>query len=197
MAVADIMNALRRVDLNALYNTFLGFSPRQQTVVLAGGGLTILLILILPISIAAGKLGSLESQIVETQDQIDTVIHDIQGYKDVQERLQAIEQQFRQQTGESLLTLIQGIASQMNLSAERPAERGRESYEYYEEEMVSFHLKAVPLEQLVKFLHAVESARQRIVRIKEIIIAPVYGNRQLLNAELNEVAAYRLVAEEK
>jgi hypothetical protein len=197
MALADILNSVRHIDLEGLYNTFLGLHPRQQTIALVGCGVGLLLILVLPISIAAGKLGGLEEDIAKTQAQIDTAVEKIQQYAKRKKELDRLEQQFTSQSGDSPLTVIQRIASDMGIKAERPAEKGKEPLEFYEEEKVSFHLRGVDLEQVVNFLHKLETSTQRIMRAREVIIAPEYGNRSELKAELKEVAAYRLVAEGK
>lgn len=195
MALQDTMSAIRRLDVDALYNSFLGLPPRHQTITLAVGAVVLLLLLILPISLASGRLGTLEGEIAEAQQQIETVVTQIQQYRAARNRLTTIEQRFKQQATDSLLTVIQRLAGEAGVTVDNPAERGRESFDIYEEEMARFHLKSVPLDQLVTFLHQLESSTQRIIRVKELIITPVYGNRQLLNAEFKEIAAYRLVGE--
>lgn len=195
MAIRDTIAAMRRFDLDALYNSFLGLPPRHQTIAMAVSGVTLLLLLILPISLASGRLGTLEAEIAEAQQQIETAVTQIQQYRAARSRQTAIEQRFKQQATDSLLTVIQRLAGEAGVTVDNPAERGRESFDIYEEEMARFHVKSVPLDQLIKFLHQLESSTQRIIRVKELIITPVYGNRQLLNAEFKEIAAYRLVGE--
>lgn len=190
----ELLNAVRRFDIEAIYNTFLGLPPRQQTIALASVGALLVVILILPLSVASSHLRGLEKRIAGAQQQIETTVADVRHFSTLQAELKHMEERFQRQSNESLLTVIQRIAGEVGVTAERPAERGRESLEFYEEEKVSFYLKGVPLEQIVKFLHRLESATERIIRVKELVIAPVYGNRQYLNAEFKEVAAYRLVA---
>ncbi len=197
MSIRDIINTVRRLDLESIYNTFLGLPPRQQTIGLISGIGAIILIVFMPVYIASNKLMSMENEIVTIQKQLNTVVQEVRDYTAAQAKWKAIERKFRRQTGDSLLTSIQRIADKQGLTIDRPAERGREVSEYYEEELVSFNLKSITLEQLVHFLHALESSSQRIIQIKEISIAPVYGNRTLLNAEFKQVGAYRLVVEGK
>ncbi len=193
----ELLNALRRFDVEAIYNTFLGLQPRQQTIALASVAGMLVLMLVLPLSLANSHLNGLEERIAQAQQQIETAVGDVRQYSGLQGTLRRLEERFQRQTNESLLTLIQRIAGEVGVNAERPAERGRESSEFYEEEKVSFYLKSVPLEQLVQFLHRLENNRERIIRIKELVIAPVYGNRQMLNAEFKDVAAYRLARSEE
>lgn len=192
----ELLTALRRFDVEAIYNTFLGLPPRQQTIALVSVGAIALLVLVLPLSLASSHLGGLEDRIAQAQQHIETTVTDVRQFTALQGDLKRLEERFQRQSSESLLTLIQRIAGDVGVTAERPAERGRESLEFYEEEKVSFYLKGVPLEQLVQFLHKLENATERIIRIKELVVAPVYGNRQFLNAEFKEVAAYRLAAAE-
>lgn len=197
MTAREVFDNVRRFDLEALFNSFLGLSPQQQTTALVGIAVALVLMLVLPLSIATGQLGGLEDEIAQAEEKINTVVTDVQRYRAVRQRLDAVEGVYRQQTADSLLTVVQRIASEAGLTPAMLNERVPESQEFFEEEKVGFHVKSVTLEQLVKFVHLLESSRQRMMRIKALVVAPVYGNRQLLNAEFKELAAYRLAAEGK
>jgi len=197
MDLKDTIQSLRRFDLESLFNTFLGLPPRQQTTALVGIGVALLLIVVLPVSIAAGRLGSLEKQIAEAREGVDTVVTEIQRYQELKTRLEGIEGIFKRQSADLLLTVIERIGSEAGVTVEQLSKKPAVVEENYEEERASFQLKKIALPQLVKFLNLLESSPQKIVRIKELITKPVYGNRKLLNAEFREVAAYKLVQEEK
>jgi hypothetical protein len=197
MVMKDLLGSIRKFDVETLYNTFVGLPPQQQTMALAGGVVTLLLIFILPISIASSQLGGMEEDLQRMQERIDMIVDDIERYASMQGTMKTLERKFKGQTAESLLTVIQRIAKEVDVEAQRPAERGRDSLEYYDEEKASFHVKNVSLEQVVQLIHKIESSKQRIMRVKEMTIYPVYGNRSQLNAEFKEVAAYRFAAEAK
>ena len=55
--------SLNRLNLEALYNTFLGLTPREQTFALIGAGVALLIVVGLPVSLASSKLSSLEEAI--------------------------------------------------------------------------------------------------------------------------------------
>lgn len=197
MDIKEIMNSVRGFDAESLYNSFLGLPPQQQTMAIGGSALALLLMLVLPISIAAGKLGSLESRIAEARTGVDAMVTEVQRYQTLQQEKEAIEGVFKRQSGDFLMTVIEKIAADTEVKAEQLQKKPPVSEDIYEEERASFVVQSVPLEQLVKVLHALESSPQKIIQIKELIVKPVYGNRAVLNAEFREVSTYKLVTEEK
>lgn len=195
MDLRDWLPKGQRFDLEALYNTFVGLTSRQQLFV-GGGVLGVLVVaLVLPVMVAGAYLGGLQDDIAVARRQVDKVVQLVQRYQQARTRFTAASQVFQQQSGDTILPAIKRIAEEGGVTLEGRTERGRESFDIYEEEKASFNVKGVTVEALVKLLHAVESSKQRIMRVRELIVAPVYGNRQLLNAEFKEVAAYRLVEE--
>lgn len=195
MDLRDWLPKGQRFDLEALYNTFVGLTPRQQLLTGLGVLGALVVALVLPVMVATAYLGGLQADIAQARKQVEKVVQLVQRYQAARARVTAASLVFQQQSGDTILPAIKRIAEEGGVTLEGRTERGRESFDIYEEEKASFNVKGVNVETLVKLLHAVESSTQRIMRVRELIIAPVYGNRQLLNAEFKEVAAYRLVEE--
>lgn len=197
MSLFGQFEGMKHFDTQTIYNTFLGLQPRQQTIALIGVGGLLFLLLLLPLFVTTSYLGGLEEDLTVAEEQLGSVVGDVQQYRSLQKDIQSIERAFKRQTNDSLLTIVQRLASEINITAERLSEKGRESEEFYETEKVSFYVGGVTLDQLVQLLHKIESSTQRIMKVRELVVKPTYGNRQLLNAEFKELAAYRLVTEGK
>ncbi len=193
----DFFNNLRRLDIESIYNTFVGLPPQQQTIALVGTIVAVLLLTILPISLAGSQLGALETDVTHAQKRIDDAVVEITKYNEAKNRMTQIEQQFARQSGESLLAVIPRLATAAGVTSETPTEGLPESFDVYEVEKVSFTVPSAPLDQVVKFIYQLESNPQRIIRINKLKITPSYQSRTQLKAEFREVSAYKLVGQAK
>lgn len=198
VSLRDILPNLKRFDAETLLNTFLGLAPREQIVAGVSALGVLVLIFIVPLAIANSFLGGFEEDIAAAQERMNKGVQLIQQYNQVRASTQNFEQLFTAQSADSIITAIQRVANDAQITLQPPpAERGKESFDIYEEEKAGFKLKGTTLEQTVKLLQGLEGATQRIMRVRELVLSPTYGNRQQLDAEFKDVTAYRLVGEEK
>lgn len=187
---------LQRLSVENLYNTFLGLPPRQQTIALAGVVAGILFLTVLPLSLAAGKLGGLQSRIADTKTQMGEIARQVEEYNKARARLTSLEALLRGGFEASIASAVEGLATQaqMKENIDSLKERPVAPSDLYDEASVEVKVSRVTLQQLVDFLHKIENAPNKTLRIKRIDIRLRFDNKHLLDATF-DVVSYKLTQE--
>lgn len=185
--------SLNRLNLEGLYNTFLGLTPREQTFTLVGFAVAVILLLGLPVSLAVGKLSTLEKAIQQSRENRRQVIREIESYKKMDSQFNAVAKQFEKGFDRTITTTMEKLAQQVGIKdrIESLKERPIAPSDLYDELAVDVRISKVTLDQLADFLYRIEQHEQLILRIKQLQVKPRYGNRNLLDASF-QVATYRL-----
>jgi len=154
------------------------------------------LIVILPISLASSKIGSLEKSISTGRDKINDVARELEEYNRSRSRLSSVESQLRSGFDTSIATTIENFASQSGIkeNVDSIKERATVPSEIYDEATVDVRISRVTLEQLVDFLYKIESDKSRVLRIKQIQMKPRYDNKKLIDVSF-QVSTFKLSGE--
>lgn len=187
---------LERFNVEAIYNTFLGLQPRQQIMALIGSGIVLILIVIMPISLAGSKLSTMEKAISNGREQINDVAREIADYNKSRAQLNSIEGLLKTGFDTSMATTLENLASQSGVkeNVESFKEKPLVPSEIYDEASVDARMSKLSLDQLVDFLYKVENEKSRVLRIKQLQIKPRYDNKKLVDASF-QVSTFKLSGE--
>jgi len=196
MSLKNRYAALKHLNAEAIYNTFLGLQPKEQIVALVVTGVVALLIIILPISLASSKISGLEKSISTGRDKINDVARELEEYNKAKSRLNSVEGQLRSGFDTSIATTIENFASQSGMkdNVDSIKEKAAVPSEIYDEAAVDVRISRVTLGQLVDFLYKIESDKSRVLRIKQLQIKPRYDNRSLVDVSF-QVSTFKLSGE--
>lgn len=184
--------SLSRLNLEALYNTFLGLTPREQTFSLVGAAVALLLLIGLPISLASGKLSDLESAIEKGQENRRQVMRAIETFSQMQDQLKGVETRFQGGFDSTITTTMETLATQAGIKDRIDSLKERPSVpsELYDEVSADVRLTKVTLSQLVDFLFKIEHHPKLLLRVKQIQVKPRFDNKQLMDVTF-QVSTYR------
>lgn len=183
----------RRLNFEALYNTFLGLQPREQMVALIGTGVAVLFILGLPLSLASSKLGSLEKQITQGQDKERQIVRELGRYQQLQQQLKATESQISKGFDSTITTTMETLADKSGIKdrIENIKERGSTPSELFDEVSVDVRITRVTVPQLIDYLYNIEHHPQLFLKVKQIQIKRRFDNKQLFDVSF-QAGTYRL-----
>lgn len=196
MALKSKYAIFERFNIETLYNTFLGLQPKEQTIALIVAGFVLLLIVILPVSLAGGKLSSMEKTIGASKEQMDDVAREIGEYNREKSNLGSIESLLRSGYDTSIATTLENIATQSGVkeNIDSLKERPATPSDLFDEAVVDIRIARVTLTQLVDFLYKIESEKGRVLRVKQLQTKARYDNRKLLDASM-QVSTFKLSGE--
>ena len=186
-------SSIKSFNLNNLANAFIGLSPRDRIFALGFVALGIVLILFLPLSIATGKIRSLEKEIEGSQGKFRDVLVKVKEYNQIQTSLSQLEAQFGSDFV-SLTTQIENIANEAGIKEnikslkESPTREG----DLFETRSANLDLKGIDINKLVDFIYKVENNSKTLMRFHKFIVKTKYSNRTLLDVQC-EIATYRLI----
>jgi general secretion pathway protein M len=158
----------------------------------AGAALVLFLIFKLTIDPLFKYSADLDRQIVTARRQLTELRTMQQEYQRQKSVVDSINSQLKKQPNFAIFSRLDELASQtgirnkilqINPLVSAPSD-------VYKEELVEVKLQDVTLEQLVRYLHQVESSPQ-LLKIKRLEIKPRIDNRQILNATFR-VSAFTL-----
>ena len=162
-------------------------SDREKIFVFSGAGVLLLLALWLGV-ISPYKRGmeQTESRIVSRQGQLEEVRQLQQEYVKLQAMLASAEKNLaRSSRGFSLFTFVEDVTTRIgirdNLVSMRP--QTPQVQGEYREESVEIRLEKVGLDQMVRFLYALESA-DTPMQMKSMRLKPRFDNRTQLDSVL-------------
>lgn len=185
-----------RLNPEALFNTFLGMQPREQIIAMVATGIILIIVIVMPISLAGGKISKMENEITTGRDKINDVMREIADYNREKVKLSAIESQMKSGFDTSISTTLENIASQTGVkeNVDSLKERPLIPSEIYDESSVDVRVSKLTLDQLVDFLYKIESERARVLRIKQLHAKPRYDNKKLMDASFT-VSTFKLSGE--
>lgn len=187
---------LERFNIETLYNTFLGLQSREQLIALAAAGALLIFIVVVPISLASGKLSTMESAISSGREHINDVVREIGEYNKARSQLSAIESQLKSGFDTSISTTLENLASQAGMkdNVDSLKEKPLVPSDIFDEASVDVRISRVTLSQLVDFLYKIEGEKTRVLRIKQLQVKPRYDNKKLLDASF-QVSTFKLSGE--
>jgi hypothetical protein len=185
-----------RFNLESLYNTFLGLQPKEQMIAMIVGGIILLVIIIMPVSLAGSKISKLEKSISTGTDQINDVVREIGEYNKEKSKLVAVEGLLKAGYDTSISTTLENLATQSGIkeNVESLKERALVPSEIFDEASVDVRVSRVTLAQIIDFLYKIEGEKSKVLRVKQIQIKPRYDNRKLLDTNFT-VSTFKLSSE--
>ncbi|MDL1871570.1 hypothetical protein FBR05_05150 [Deltaproteobacteria bacterium PRO3] len=180
-----------RLNLEELYNTFIGFAPREQILVGVGVGVGLLLLILIPFACGSSRLSKLESQIQSHEKNVSKVVDKITELQQAQAKMKAVESRIRPKSQVQLTTKLEALATQSGIGQnidslkEMPGTPGED----FEEMVVAVRLSRLSLSQLIEFLYGIESQSDMSLQVKRLQLKPRYDNRQQFDANF-EISTY-------
>lgn len=167
-----------------MMNFLQNLGTRERMFVL-GAAVAILLVLLFTLVVdpLMAQSARLDRQIVKTQrdlQELHALQRDYEGRKRI---LDSINQQLKGQRNFSIRSRLDEIAGRSGIRNKILYMKPTVSVpsEAYDEEGVEIKMEGVTLEQLIRYLHQVETSPQ-FLRIKRLYIKPRFDNRQILTA---------------
>ena len=187
---------LERLNLNSIYNVFLGLPPQQQTVAIAGAAVALALIILLPISLASGRITKLERSYSQNKKEMGNIVFEIEDYNKMKDRLKVMEEDVKKGYDTSLSTTLESLGDKSGIkeNIESIKERPVVPSELFDESIVDVRLSKVTLPQLIDFLYSIEYDKTRLLRVKELRLRTRFDNTQLFDVSF-QVSTYRLQQE--
>lgn len=186
--------SLDRLKLANLYSAYFGMSPREQTIALVVAAVVLVLIVILPVTVASGRISKLERDLDDGKKQFKDIMHEIDTYNQRKGELAQIQQTMAGGFDSSLTTTIETLAETNGIKdkIDSVKEKAAAPSDMFDEVSVDVKLKKVNLEQVVNFLFAIEHHPEKMLRLKQLSIKPRYDNKQELDTSFT-VSTYRLL----
>jgi general secretion pathway protein M len=158
----------------------------------AGAALVVFLIFKLAIDPTFKHYAELDRQIVTARRQLNELRTMQQEYQRQKSVVDSINNQLKKQQNFAIFSRLEELAGQTGIRNKILYMKPTVSTpsEVYNEESVEIKMEGVTLEQLVRYLHQIESSPQ-LLKIKRLEIKPRFDNRQILTATFR-VSAFTL-----
>lgn len=185
---------LERLKLQNLYNVYLGMTPREQTMALIGTVVILILVVVLPVMVASGKITKLEKSIDRGNHQVKEIMREIDQLNEAKSQLSQVQALLAGGFDASISTTLENLASQSGIQdridslKEKPAAPS----DLFDESSVDVRLKKVTLPEIVNYLYSIEQNPKKLLRLKRLEIKPRYDNPKEFNVSF-QVSTYRLL----
>ncbi len=182
-----------KLNLEELYNQFLGLDSQQRTLAMVGIGIVLLLLIIIPITCASSKLSEKEKKILNHSKNMDELVSKLQEYQKIESKMKQMESQWTARSKISLSTTLESLSAQSGLDKnidtikEQPPSAG----DILEEHSADVRLSRVALSQIIDYLYKVESFQQGALKVSKLQLKPRYDNRQLFDVSFT-VSTYAI-----
>jgi len=180
MAKSGKYSLKERLNLEELYQAFLGLGPREQIIAGVGVGLVLLFFIVFPITCASSKLGKMEKQISDHEKNVHKVTTKISEFKTAQKRMSEVENSIRPKGDVQLTTRLETLANQSGIGAKIDSLKPKQGTpgEEFEEIVVSVRMSKLSLSQAIEFFYGIESQKDLKLKIDRMQLKPRYDNRQ-------------------
>ena len=185
---------LERLKLQNLYNTYLGLTPREQTFALIGAAVVLLMVIILPVTVASGKISRLERSIDEANDRLKDITYEINQLNETKAEQAQVEAKLAGGFDASISTTLENLASRSGISERIDSlkEKPVSPSDLFDEASVDVRLKKVTLSELIDYLYNIEHNQEKLLRLRRLEIKPRYDNPKEFNVSF-QVSTYRLL----
>lgn len=185
---------LERLKVQNLYNAYLGMNPRDQTVALVATAIILVLIVVLPVMVASGKISKMEKSIVNGDAQIKEIIREIDRLNESKAKLTEVQSMLAGGFDASISTTLENLAGKSGIQdrIDSLKEKTAAPSDLFDESSVDVRLKKITLPELVDYLYSIEHSPDKLLRLKRLEIKPRYDNRKEFNVSF-QVSTYRLL----
>jgi len=173
-----------RLNLQELYETFLGLAPREQMAAGAGIAVVLLLIIVIPVACASHRLSKMQVQIDSHEKNISKIVSKIGEFNDAKAKLKSVEGQIKPKSQVQLRTKIESLANQSNISSNIDSlKESSNPGEDFEELVVDVKMSKLQLSQIIEFIFGVEGQNDLKLHVNRIQLKPRYDNRQQFDVD--------------
>ncbi len=175
-----------RINFEDLYNAFLGLEQRQQTILVLGSIVLLIIFIVMPVTCASSKLGKLQGDYDKSLKEAGDLVGKIGAYQEAKASLDGLKKQYNSNKAASLTTVMEAIANENGIgpNVDKLKPINLESTDYYDELGVDASLTKVSLDQVLSYLYKIENNQDVPLRVKKLQIKPSYQNRSMLNVTL-------------
>ncbi|MFH1875121.1 MAG: hypothetical protein ABH859_08095 [Pseudomonadota bacterium] len=185
---------LERLKFQNLYNTYLGLTSREQTIALIATAAVILLIILLPVTVASKKISNLEKSIEQANDRLKDITYEIGQLNEIKAQLAQEETKLAGGFDASISTTLENLANKSGISERIDSlkEKAVTPSDLFDEASVDVRLKKVTLPELIDYLYAIEHNTDKLLRLKRLEIKPRYDNPKEFDVSF-QVSTYRML----
>lgn len=170
MSVLEKIPALQNLNVDDLYNAFLGMDRRGQILAATGVLLVLLTLVLVPLSLVSSKLDGQRDSYMKAIGRADEIYGVLAEYSRLQKAFRKVDE--AEASGNQLQNLIFSLSSDsgIDIKKHRVAVKSQKpvSGDVYEEISKEVSLKSVPLDQGLRFLDKLSSSREIPVKIKKL-----------------------------
>lgn len=197
MSLKSRYSFLERLNVDAIYSKFLGLPPQQQTIAIVASAALLLLIIILPISMASGKIGSMERALKENREAMDKIADVIDNYSEIQKSYEQMEKTLESGFDSALSSTVDSIATKkMNLDVKSIKPVGSVPSEFLDESSVDVSITKATLPQIIDLLYVLEYDKNKVLRINDINLKTRFDDKKLFDVRM-QVSTYKLAKKEE
>ncbi len=186
--------SLESLKVENLYNTYLGMNSREQTMALVGAIVVLVLIIILPVTIASSRISRLDRDVVQGHRQLKDIMRAIESYEQRRAELAQTQQLLSGGFDSSISSTLESLAERNDIKdrIDSLKEKASAPSEIYDESSVDVRLKRVSLPKLIDYLYAIENDPDKLLRLKKLTIKSRFDKKQELDVSFT-VSSYRLL----
>jgi len=186
--------SLERLKFSNLYSAYLGMSPREQTMALIGTAVALILVFVLPVTVASGRIGKLEREVQQGKGHLRDIIRAIDSYNRKKATLSQMQKSLAGGFDSSISTTLESMAEQSGIKEKIDSlkEKPTSPSDLFDIASVDVRLRRVSLEQLVDFLYRIENQPDKMLRLRQLSIKPRFDNKQEMDVSFT-VSTYRLL----
>lgn len=194
MALKAPAISLDRFKVQNLYNAYVGMTPREQTMALFAAAVILLLVVVLPVMVASGKIKKLERAIDEGSGQLKNIMREIDGLNEAKVQLKQVEATLAGGFDASISTTLETLAGKAGIKdrIDSLKEKPTAPSDLFDEASVDVRMKKVTLNELVDYLYSIEQNPERLLRLKRLEVKPRYDNKREFDVSF-QVSTYRLL----
>jgi general secretion pathway protein M len=160
-------------------------SREQLLVGIAGGGVVLTVLAFTVVMPIAGMADRASQRVDNAEQQIVMMARLSREYAELDSRLRGVEQRIRSQQGrQNIRTLLENLAKESAVRINSMEERQASSSDEYNETKVEVSLKNVSLNQVVKYLHNIETSPQQL-SVKSLRVKGRQDQSQLLDVSFS------------
>lgn len=186
--------SLERLKIQNLYNAYLGMQPREQTMSLVGAAVILVLVVVLPVMVASGKITKLERSIDEGNEQVRTITREIDDLNLAKEQLKQVETSLSGGFDASISTTLETLAGKTGIKdrIDSLKEKAAAPSDLFDEASVDVRLKKVTLNETIDYLYSIEHNEEKLLRLKRLELKPRYDNKKEFDVSF-QVSTYRML----
>ena len=157
-------------------------APREQVLVgIAGGALAVTLLVFALVMPFVNMADAATRRVESAQQQMVAMMRLSREYAELDSRLRGVEQRIKSQRGQpNIRTLLESLAKESAVRIASMEERQAGKSENYSETKLEVSLKNLTLNQIVKYLHNIETSKQQL-SVKSLRIKGRPDQSQLLD----------------